>query len=101
MLMDHLKSIGSRQDLSPAMKVALIAIVRHIQLEMAGKATARFSMVCGLVPVNQEEMYANEVACTINKNMPGLSAQVEGDTVVVLRTDGVKETFLPQVTVVG
>jgi len=83
------------------MKVALIAIVRHIQLEMAGKATARFSMVCGLVPANQKEVYATEVAATINRNMPGLSAQVEGDTVTVLRTDGVKETFLPQVTVVG
>jgi len=101
MLMDHLKSIGGRKDLSPAMKVALISIVRHIQLEMIGKATASFSMVCGLVPVNQEEMYAAEVESAINRTMPGLSAQAEGDTVVVLRTNGVKETFLPQVTVVG
>lgn len=100
LLTNHLKSIGNRQDLSPAMKVALIAIVRHIQLEMIGKAEAKFSMVCGLVPANQEEMYAAEVADTINRTMPGFSAQAEGGTVKVLRTDRVEEPFLPQATAI-
>jgi len=97
MKLSEISSVIEKNDsYSPAFKIVLVKVVFALQQAMLGRADGNFSMVCGLVPVNQEKETAEAVADFLNKNHPVLRAKAVEEEVWIYRNINEGESFLPQ-----
>jgi len=95
-LYEILKVVEKNDLYSPAFKTMLVKVIFSLQQAMLGRAEGNFSLVCGLVPVNQEKETAEAVADFLNKNHPVLRAEAVEEEVWIYRNINEGESFLPQ-----